>query len=240
MRQNRYLLNCSGIGEQILEENDKEFDDSGELGELEEENEEETDYEDTDVNVILTTQEDKMMHEFGCSLMLPDGGLKNMRSANQHRNVVMNILHSIDNVGKDYTKLFCRQELKEWMSRFENKGGKPGTIKTYLGSVQQFYDYVAVVGHPSVNVKTSDIQNIKILVPRWCRNYRKTIQIDKHIKILADLARLPQPDGIRVLDKSQHVSEALKILSKLSCVRSSPSRKEVCHVRDYVLTYTCI
>ena len=49
-----YLLNCSGIGEQNRED-DKEFDDSGELGELEVENEEEIDYEDIDVNVISTT-----------------------------------------------------------------------------------------------------------------------------------------------------------------------------------------
>ena len=223
-----YLLNCSDIGEENIEEDQK----------LDEEKQEEVDSEDIDVNVILTTEEeDKMMHEFGCWLMSPDGVLKNMRSANQHGNVVMNILHSIDNIGKDYSKLFCRQELNAWVSHFENKGGKTGTIKTYLNSVQQFYDYVAVLGHPSVNVKPSDIQNMKILVSRWCRNYRKKIQIHKHVKMLADLARLPKPDDIRLLDKSQHVSESLKILSKLFCVRSSPSRNEFCHVRDYVFTY---
>ena len=117
------------------------------------------------------------------------------------------------------------------------KGGKPGTIKTYLGSVRQFCDYVAVVGHPSINVKPSDTQNIKILLSRWCRNYRKKIQFHKYIKMLADLVRLPQPDDIRLLDKLQHASESLKILSKFSSVRSSPSRKEFCHVRNYVLTY---
>ena len=117
------------------------------------------------------------------------------------------------------------------------KGGKPGTIKTYLGSVRQFCDYVAVVGHPSINVKPSDIQNIKILLSRWCRNYRKKIQIHKYIKMLTDLVRLLQPDDIRLLDKSQHASESLKILSTFSSVQSSPSRKEFCHVRNYVLTY---
>ena len=117
------------------------------------------------------------------------------------------------------------------------KDGKPGTIKTYLGSVRQFCDYVAVVGHPSINVKPSDIQNIKILLSRWCRNYRKKIQIHKYIKMLADLVRLPQPDDIRLLDKSQHAWESLKILSKFSTIRSSPSRKEFCHVRNYFLIY---
>ena len=117
------------------------------------------------------------------------------------------------------------------------KGGKPGTIKTYLGSVRQFCDYVAVVGHPSINVKPSDIQNIKILLSRWYRNYRKKIQIHKNIKMLTDLVRLLQPDDIRLLDKSQHASESLKILSTFSSVQSSPSRKEFCHVRNYVLTY---
>ena len=49
-----YLLNCSDIGEQNLEKDEKEFDGSGELGEFDEENEEEVNYEDIDVNVILT------------------------------------------------------------------------------------------------------------------------------------------------------------------------------------------
>ena len=126
------------------------------------------------------------------------------------------------------------------MSLFEGKGKKPGTIKTYLESIKQFLDYVSVVGCSSIQVSSEEIRNLTILVTRWCRNYHKKIQVQKHSKNLEDLAKLPQPDDINNLDKSSHVSEAVKVISKLVSVRGPPSRKEFCIVRDYLLTYVIL
>ena len=126
--------------------------------------------------------------------------------------------------------------MNKWVSLFEGKGRKPGTIKTYIGSIKQFFDYITVLGHSSIQV-SSEVRNLTILVTRGCRNYHKKIQVQKHSKNLEDLAKLPQPDDINNLDKSIHVSEAIKVLSKLVSVRGPPSRKEFCIVRDYLLTY---
>ena len=193
------------------------------------------------MNIVLSSEEeDKFMHSFGLWLMSPDGGLKNMRSANQHCNVVMSIMRAIDPENKDYSKLFLRKNLNDWVCLFESKGKKPGTIKTYLGSIKQFFDYISVVGHSSIQVSSEEIRNLTILVTRWCRNYHKKIQVQKHSKNLEDLAKLPQPDDINNLDKSSHVSEAVKVISKLVSVRGPPSRKEFCIVRDYLLTYVIL
>ena len=105
------------------------------------------------MNIVLSfEEEDKFMHSLGLWLMSPDGGLKSMSSANQHRNVVMSIMRAIDPENKDYWKLFLRKNLNDWVSLFEGKGKKPGTIKTYLGSIKQFFDYISVVGHSSIQV----------------------------------------------------------------------------------------
>ena len=144
-----------------------------------------------------------------------DGGLKPIRSAMQHRSVVMSVVHMLyDPVRKDYANLFSRSELNSWLTFVKNKKRKPGIIKTYLGSIQ-----------------------MKTIISQWCRNYLKKIQISKHERQLEDLSRIPTPNDLRNLDMSNLRKEALKLLSSLSSTYKEPSRREFCLVRDYLFTY---
>ena len=62
---------------------------------------EEMDYEDIDINMILSLlDEDKTMHGFGVWLMFTHGECKNMRSTNQYCNLVMIVLHYLDHEKK--------------------------------------------------------------------------------------------------------------------------------------------
>ena len=56
--------------------------------------------------VLFSEEEDKFMGSFVLWLMFPDGGLKSLISANQHRNVVMSIMHAINPENKDYLVIF--------------------------------------------------------------------------------------------------------------------------------------
>lgn len=114
---------------------------------FEEDEAKELDYEDMDINIILSSQEEnKMMHHFGVWLMSPDGGCKNMRSANQHRNVVMSVVRYLDPKRKDYEKGFSRNDLNLWVTEFENRGKKLCTIKTCLSSIKQFMITLLFIG----------------------------------------------------------------------------------------------
>ena len=42
---------------------------------------------------------------------------------------------------------------------------------------------------------------------------------------------------IKNMDVSKHAEDAWRLLLKLVAIKSPPSRKEFCHVRDYILTY---
>lgn len=202
------------------------------------EDDDDFDYEDIDDRFIMSSpEEDHLMGLFYNWLISVDGGLKPIRSAVQHRNVVMKVVHMLDQTGKDYSKLFSRSEMNLWVSYCENKKRKPGTIKTYLGSVKQFYDFLLVNDLPMLNVSAGEITKIKAIVCQWCRNYYKRIKIAKHEKQLEDLSRLPSPEEIRQLDTSDHRKEAIKLLSTFSCTEREPSRREFCLVRDYLLTY---
>ena len=159
------------------------------------------------------------------------------RSAMQHRNVVMNILHYIDSSGKNYSKLFSRKDLNSWTSNYEARGRKPGTIKTNLGSLKHFYKFILITQPIDLKIETAKITQMTEIVSQWCKNYYKKIQIAKHHKQLADLANLPAAEEIRLLDQCDLKKEAIKTLSLLSVGNSIASRKCYCLVRDYLLTY---
>ena len=52
-----------------------------------------------------------------------------------------------------------------------------------------------------------------------------------------DLAILPDVSDIKNMDDSKHAEDARRLLSELVAIKLLPSRKEFCHVRDYILTY---
>ena len=110
----------------------------------------------------------------------------------------------------------------------------------YLGSVKLFYNFILINVPSELVVSSSEIVKMQSIVAQWCRNYHKSIKIAKHSKQLEDLSNLPTANEIHRLDNSQHRKEAIKLLSSLSCDARLPSRKDYCHVRDYLLTYVII
>ena len=120
---------------------------------------------------------------------------------------------------------------------FEAKGRQPGTIKTYLGSLQLFYQFVTVTSPVEITSSADAMNRIKVIVCQWSRNFNKKIKIAKHIKQLEDLSNLPTPDEINSLDNSLHKGNAIKILNYFQCHKDAPSRKQYCLVRDYLITY---
>ena len=203
--------------------------------------EDEYDFEDLDDRIILTSKaEDDFFNEFYCWLLSCDGGFKKPRAASQHKSVIMSILHYVDSSGKNYQLLFSRNDLNSWITMFEAKGRKPGTIKTYLGSIKLFYEFVNIMSPPNVQVTPAELNKMKSVVAQWARNYNKKIKIAKHAKQLEDLAQLPTPEEIRRLDNSDHTKEAIKILNWFQCHDIAPTRKQYCLARDFLITYSIL
>lgn len=203
--------------------------------------EEDCDYEDLDDKVIVISKmEEQFLALFQEWLMSCDGGFKKIRDANQHKNVIMSILHFLDSSGQNYAKLFSRPDLNQWITWFEDKGRKPGTIKTYLGSVKLFYEFVIITAPEYVKVTPIEINKMKSIVNRWSQNYNKKIKIAKNEKQLELLANLPTPEEICQLDESDKKKEALKTIDWFKCCDKCPSRKEFCLARDYLITYAVL
>ena len=208
---------------------------------IEEEDDEdgvEYDFEDLDERIIMCSKdEDNFMEEFKIWLQSVDGGFKPLRSASQHRNTVMSIVHYIDASNKNYEVLFSRPNLNSWVTYFENKKSSPGTVKTYLGSVKLFYKFVTITNPTYITVSPTLVGKMKEIVDQWCRNYTKKILIRKHRKQLELLATLPTPEDVRKLDASDYTNEVKSLFFSPSVINDDPSRKVFCKTRDYLISY---
>ena len=198
----------------------------------------EIDYEDTDDRFLVTSsEEDMMMENFYAWLISVDGGLKPLRSATQHKAVVMQALHYLDSSGKNYSLLFDRKHLNSYVSYLELNERKPGTVKTYLNSIKLFFSFVLIVAPDNVPVENGKIAAIKGIVNQWCRNYHKKIGRERYERQLRDLANIPTPIEVCSLDASQHVKSAINMLKLYNSTTHPPNRRDYCLCRDYLLTY---
>ena len=86
-------------------------------------------------------------------------------------------------------------------------------------------------------VESGQIAAIREIVSQWCRTYQKRIGRERYARQLRDLANLPTPEDVCLLDASQHVKWAVKTLQIYKSSTHPPSRQDFCLCRDYILTY---
>ena len=235
----RYLENLEDDGkdEQVDEickkvRQDESYSDSNTMSD-----DENIDYEDVEKKFYMTSkQEDDFLKEFSHWLTTPDGGGKPVKTANKHSSTVMNIIHSTENDEAKYQNLHKRNFMNEWMSKMHEEGKKPGTIKTYLGSVLHFYNYIEIKGIE--NFDSEQVKSMEKIIKQWRRNLWKKIRKRKFEKQLSDLARIPSPKDIAALDKSAVVIEARACLDEHKMNGNLPlTRKSYCLTRDFIMTY---
>ena len=124
--------------------------------------------------------------------------------------------------------------MNEWMVKLQEEEKEPGTIKTYLGSVQHFLNYVMVTVIPGYDFDA--INRMGPILKQWRRNLWKGIKIRQYEKNLSDVSRFPMPKDICSLDKSDLTKEALSTLKIYSHLDATVTKKSFCLIRDYIMT----
>lgn len=190
------------------------------------------DEEDEDDRFFLSSEkEDEVMYSFVEHLQSIDGGLKPERCANAHKRVVMTILrHDGENI--QFEKLTKRDFLVNWIDNFE---GKPGTIKTYLCSLQHFFNFALTKRTDILGKK--NIKDVEILIRQWKRNLWRRVQKDKHEKDLSDIKNMPTTELLLQFDRSEHLAHAAKLLKQSLARKDSPQvKRDFCMARDYLIS----
>ena len=177
------------------------------------------DYEDHEERFCLSSkEEDELCDEFIAWLCSTDGGLKPKRTAMKHKAVVSQIVRYEENVRPDYKNLYNRAFLNNWMAHMQAEGRQAGTIKTYLGSILHFLNFVCISEKNSFDLQ--QIKKIEAIIRQWRRNLWKDIKKREHEKMTIDIAHFPLPEEIEAMDNSVHTKSAIATLKRYICTSS--------------------
>ncbi|XP_047128536.2 uncharacterized protein LOC124809068 [Hydra vulgaris] len=137
----------------------------------------------------------------------------------------------------DYKNLFNREFINVWMTKMQDAGREAGTIKTYLGSLVHFYNFVVISGDPRFDENDyNKINKMKTVIKVWCKTLWKAIERRKYEKQIEDMKRFPTGEQVCNFDKCDLAKEAINILKAFVADRSLKlNRKSYCLIRDCLI-----
>ena len=203
--------------------------------------------EDEDVNGSSTPAPDfgtglrKVFDQFETWLRGADGGRKSDWSAIQCRRQVEMIVSYIDSSNQNLAGILNKNSLRdEWLNKFE-KEKKPGTVKSYLGSLNQFYAFLKCE-NVDVGSSVNQLENLSQQVKLWISSFRKKSLDRFWEKRMDDMSSMRTPEQVRAFDTSEVAREAIRLLGEYQdrCDEEEPTQSEYTTVRDYLLTSVCI
>ena len=129
----------------------------------------------------------------------------------------------------------------QWLTNgFFEKEKQPGTLKSYLGSLNQFYRFLTCE-NVAVNASSEQLSSLSEQVTLWGRSYRKKSAGRHWEKQMEDILSLRTADQIRDFKTWEVAREAVRLLCEYQEKRDAePSQPEYTCIRDYLLTAICI
>ena len=172
-----------------------------------------------------------------------DGGRRQEKTAKQYVSQVRNIVKKVDPEYHRVSSLVSTRLVRDnWLDPLE-KSRRPGTCKSYLGSLFKFFRFVMVEKPSGMKVKFDAVRAAKEQVHEWMSSYNKPIARRMWEKKAEDIDRLITPEQIRAFDVSEPARTVVKLIEKYSATpdeNSHPSQSEYTIVRDFFLTTLCI
>ena len=126
-----------------------------------------------------------------------------------------------------------------WLTIFD-KSKKPGTVKSYLGSLKQFYIFFKCE-EVDVGVKAEALTSLQDQVTQWAKSYRKQGNQRFWEKRMEDMNSLRTPEQVSEFEVSDVARDAIKLLGVYQeATRELLQQNEYTLIRDYLLTVICI
>ena len=200
---------------------------------------------DRGVDAFSSSVNDKViLSNFQDWLKGPDGGRKDEKCSKQCARQVQMAMQYINPEKQTITDLLSKTTLRDkWLKPVE-KMKQPGTVKSYLGSLNQFFIFLhAECSDQFEELETTASQLVRLSeqVKLWARSCRKMMQDRFWEKRIEDIAKLKKPQDIKEFDTSKVARNAVKILGEF---QDNPNalltQSEYTNVRDYLMTMLCI
>ena len=172
-----------------------------------------------ETTVLSSRESKKILSSFQEWLKGPEGGRKDKKCANQCKRQVQMVIEFIDSKNPSLTLLMSKRTIQDkWLTEFE-KVKQPGTVKSYLGTLNQFYLFIQVEcadKFEALNVSQPDLISLSNQVKLWARSYRKLSQDRFWEKRVEDLANKKTPEDIRKFDSSEVARTVVKTISEFN------------------------
>ena len=175
----------------------------------------------------------------------PDGGRKDEKCARQCMRQVEMVMQVITPDAPSISGLLSKSVLRDqWLSIIE-KEKKPGTVKSYLGSLNLFFVYLRTEcpdKFEELDVNEGQLVSLSEQVKLWAKSSRKMAQNRFWEKRVEDIETLKTPEEVKQFDTSEVARKAVKILGEFQTCPDNPlvSKAEYTIVRDYLMTLICI
>lgn len=198
---------------------------------------------DDDEEVVCTNlpEQGEMFSKFEEWLQCPDGGRKDENSARSCSRQVQLVVQYIDKEQPKWSNILDKRLLRDkWLTKFE-KERQPGTVKSYLGALKQFYLFLECECPPK-DTPPQVLSSLSTQMTQWSKSYHKLVKDRFWEKRIDDMASLKTPEQVKQFDSSDLARTAVKTLGdhqELPC-GTIPSQTEYTVVRDFLLTLLCI
>jgi site-specific recombinase XerD len=225
-------------------EDAKSEDDLGE-SEISEDENANADSVDENADVVDAPDFDKKLSQvfdqYETWLRTADGGRKSDQSALQCRRQVELVVSYIDSSNQSLECILDKNRLRdEWLVKFE-KEKQPGTVKSYLGTLCNFYAFLKCENF-DVGVSVDHLSSLSQQVKLWARSFRKNSMNRFWEKRMEDISTMRTPEQVKTFDTSEVARAAITILGEYKGKEEeiSPTQPDYTSVRDYLLTVLCI
>ena len=171
----------------------------------------------------------------------PDGGRKDERCARQCSRQVQLVMLFINKDDPKLLDILSKTMLwNDWLSKFE-KERQPGTVKSYLGALHNFYAFLKCEDITNVSDQPEMLTQLIEQMRLWSKSYRRLVKDRFWEKRLDDLNKLKTPAQVKCFDSSDIARSAIKILRDFQeSPDKEPNQKDYTTVRDYLLTELCV
>ena len=187
-------------------------------------------------------KEQDICKQFEKWLQTADGGRKDEINAFQCSRRIEMVMQYISPENPSMKNLLHKQTLRDcWLTKFE-KERQPGTVKSYLGALRQFYSFLQCESPRNINASEKTLSSLIAQMTQWSKSYHKLVKDRFWEKRMDDMAKLRKPEDIREYSSSEVARAAVSMLGlyQEKPQGTVPSQAEYTAVRDYLITSICI
>ena len=172
-KQEQSDVEFSGLDYVPEQQNNGSNSESSDDSKYDEESENEAD---NDCPEVVLPDEQDMFKHFEKWLESPDGSRKSEPNAIQCSRQVQLVLQYINPEKPSLEDLLCKKTLRdEWLSKFE-KERCPGTVKSYLGALKQFYVFLECECPDRIDAPSTLLNAMSVQMTQWSKSYRKLLK----------------------------------------------------------------